>query len=111
MDFRPTPINVVMMLLVALAVYALMNLFKRRLDSNIPLVFYCAAMAFMASTGRELNTVLFLAGLGGALVLRFEFMNRWVTNVVWAFEVAAMGGIAFLFAVEVLGIRLALPAV
>ena len=107
MDFRATPINVVMLLLVALATYALIHLMKRRLESNIPLLFYSALMAFMTTTGHEMNTMLFIAGLCGALVLRFEFMNRVFTNIVWTLEVAAMSGIALLFIVEVFGIRLA----
>src|SRR5512140_3660339 len=105
MDFRATPTNVVLLMLVALAACAAFALFKRRLESNLPLLFYCAAMGFIATTGREINSALFIAGLAGACMLRFEFMNRWVTNVIWTLELAAMSGIVFLFITEVFGIR------
>lgn len=105
MDFRATPTNVVLLMLAALAACAAFALFKRRLESNLPLLFYCAAMAFIAATGREINSALFIGGLAGACMLRFEFMNRWVTNVVWTLELAAMSGIVFLFIAEAFGIR------
>ena len=104
MEFKATPEGAVILLLVALAAVALGSLFKRQFESNLPLLFYCAVMVFMASTGRGMDAPLVLCGLIATLVLRFEFMNRRITKVVWLAAVVAVAGIMFQFVTEVFGI-------
>ena len=68
------------MLVVALAVVALIFLFKGRYDSNLPLLFYAAAVTLTNTTDRNLNSYLLYSGIAFALVLRFEFMGRGFTK-------------------------------
>ena len=105
MDFRATPLNVVALLLIALAVCVLHFLSRRRLDSNLPLVFYGAVFAFLRYSDRELHPYLFLGGLALALVIRFEFMNRLFTSVALGLEMLAIGAIAAKFFSDAFGLR------
>jgi hypothetical protein len=105
MQFRATPESVVILLLTALAAVVLHTLMKRKLESNLPLIFYVGVMVFMAYTGRGVNAPLVLCGLAATLVLRFEFMNRLLTNVVWAVAVASLVGIVVQLVGEAFGVR------
>jgi hypothetical protein len=106
MQFRATPESVVILLLAALAAAVLHTLFKRKLESNLPLVFYVAVMAFMVYTGRGASAPLVLCGLAATLVLRFEFMNRLVTNVVWAVAVGTIVWIVLQLVGEAFGVAI-----
>ena len=97
MYFRPTPVNVVSLLVIAFAVWVLYFLGKRKLDSNLPLIFYGAVFAFLRYSERDLNNYLFLGGLILALMLRFEFMNRFFTAMTLSLEILAIAGIAAKF--------------
>ena len=70
------------MLVVALAVVALIFLFKGRYDSNLPLLFYAATLVLTSTTDRSLNSYLLYSGVACALVLRFEFMGKGFTKFV-----------------------------
>jgi hypothetical protein len=82
MYFDATPLNMTTMLVVALAVVALIFLFKGRYDSNLPLLFYAATMALTSLTDRSLNSYLLYSGIAFALVLRFEFMGKGFTKFI-----------------------------
>ncbi len=105
MDFRATPLNIVSLLLIALAVCVLHFLSKRRIDSNLPLVFYVAVFAFLRYSDRELHPYLFFGGLALALLLRFEFMNRMFTTMALGLEMLAVGAIAVKFFSDAFGLR------
>lgn len=100
MHFRGTAESMFMMLLVALAIVVLHSLVKRKLESNLPLLFYAAVIVFMSATDRAVDAPLVLCGLAATLTLRFEFMNREVTNVARLVAMAALGGIVFQFVTD-----------
>jgi hypothetical protein len=106
MNFEATPLNVTTMLLVAFAIYVLHFLVKKKLDSNLPLLFYIALLIFMNLTGRSLSPYLFAAGVSLALLLRFEFLNGTFTKVILFLEMLAVAGIAVKFTGDILGLRL-----
>ncbi len=107
MGFQATPLNVVILLLIAFAIYTLSFLAKGRFDSNLPLVFYVALIAFINISGQNLvNVYLFCGGLLAALILRFEFMNGVVTRVIWVAAMGAVAGIAFQFLRALFDLRL-----
>jgi len=87
-------LNVLSLLLIALGVYVLCFLGKRKLDSNLPLVFYGAVFAFVRYSERDLHPYIFFGGLIVALLLRFEFMNRLFTTMALSLEMLAIGAIA-----------------
>ena len=82
MSFDATPLNITTMLVSALAIAALIFLFKRRYDSNLPLLFYAATLLLTTMTDRSLNVYLLYTGIAFALLLRFEFMGPGVTKFV-----------------------------
>ena len=101
MYFRATPLNIVTLLLVAFALYVLYHLSKRRLDSNLPLLFYIGLVIFTNCTDRQVNPYLFAGGLALALFLRFEFLNSGFTRFVQWLEILAVAVIAMDFLNEV----------
>lgn len=105
MDFRATPVNVVVLLLVAFAIYALYCLSKNKLDSNIPLLFYVSLVGLMNCTDRSVNTYLFVTGFILALMLRFEFMNRAFTRFVLGAEMLTLSAIAGFFLADIFNLR------
>ena len=94
-----------MLLLVALGVYASTFLFKRRFDSNVPLLFYGCVLVFTVWAGREIGGVVFVAGLLATLTLRFEFMNRFFTTAVLSVALLMLAAVAYRLAAEALGVR------
>ena len=67
--------NITELLVVALAIFAVVMVMRKRYDSNLPLFFYAVAMVFTNLAGREVNPYLLYSGLAFALLLRFEFMG------------------------------------
>lgn len=105
MTFKETSEIILLIFVVALAIVVLHLLLKRKLESNLPLIFYGVVIAFMSITGRPLDAPLVLCGLGAVLVLRFEFMNKYVTNAVLLVAIASIVGILLQFVGEALGIN------
>jgi hypothetical protein len=103
MDFRSTPLNVSTLLLVALGVIVILFLLKKKVDSNIPLVFYAAIIVFTLTTERELPGWALYSGLVFALFLRFEFLNPILTKAVLYLEIGAMTCILWSFMIQVFG--------
>lgn len=106
MDFNATPLNVTSLLLVALAVSVMFFLGKKKLDSNLPLLFYLATLTYGNFTDRRINPYLFGIGLAFALMLRFEFMNVWFTKFVLALEMLAVFAIAWTYISQSFGLTL-----
>jgi len=90
MYFDATPLNMTTMLVVALAIVALIFLFKGRYDSNLPLLFYAATMLLTSTTDRTLNTYLLYSGIAFALTLRFEFMGKGFTKFIGFLNTSAI---------------------
>ena len=103
MVFQPTPANVTSLLVVSLGVIALVILSRKRYDSNLPLMFYLAVLAYGNATDRHVDTMLYGAGLVLALMLRFEFMNKTLTKFVMVLEMGALAGINVAFLGKVFG--------
>jgi hypothetical protein len=103
MDFQATPLNVTTILVIALAVIALIYLFKGRYDSNLPLLFYSATFLLIGFTDRSLNRYLLYSGIALALVLRFEFMGKGFAKFINVLATAAIGLIVLSFLDQVFG--------
>jgi hypothetical protein len=103
MDFQATPLNITTILVIALAVIALIYLFKGRYDSNLPLLFYSATLLLTTLTDRSLNAYLLYSGIALALVLRFEFMGKGFAKFINVLTTAAIGLIVLSFLDQVFG--------
>jgi hypothetical protein len=98
-----TPLNLTTLIVVALAMFGIVMLLRKRYDTNLPLLFYFVVLVFTNATDRELNPFLLYTGLAFALLLRFEFMNRGFSKVVAWFTTGSMSLIIFVFLAEVFG--------
>jgi hypothetical protein len=103
MDFQATPLNITTLLVIALAVTALVYLFRGRYDSNLPLLFYSAAMLLTTLTDRSLNTYLLYSGIALALILRFEFMGKGFAKFINVLTVSTIGLVVLSFLDQVFG--------
>ena len=101
MGLRATPLNITTLLLVAFASYVLYFLAKKRLDSNLPVLFFIGLAIFMHFSGRQVDANVFAGGLAMALVLRFEFMNNIFTRFILWLEMLTIAGIAAKFTRDV----------
>lgn len=90
MIFDPTPTNMTEILVVALAVVAIIMLMKKRYDSNLPLLFYCAAVVFTGAFDRQVNPYIMYGSLAFALLLRFEFLNKTFSKLIAFFTAVGL---------------------
>ncbi len=74
--------NMTILLVVALAIIAIILLSRGRYDSNLPLLYYSAALTLSALTDRGLPLILLYTGIAFALILRFEFMGKGFTKFI-----------------------------
>lgn len=81
MIFDPTPTNMTEILVVALAIVAVIMLIRKQYDSNLPLLFYAAAVSFTGWVDRPVNPIIMYGSLAFALLLRFEFLNKTFSKV------------------------------
>lgn len=93
--------NVVALLLIAFAVYVLYFLAKKRLDSNLPILFFIGLAIFVNFSGWTVDKYVFAGGLAMALMLRFEFLNNAFTRFVLLVEMLTIAGIAVKFTMEI----------
>ncbi|PYT14468.1 MAG: hypothetical protein DMG59_17150 [Acidobacteria bacterium] len=103
MDFQATPSNMTTLLVVALAAVAVVFVLRKRYDSNLPLLFYFAAVVLTNMTDREIHPILLYSGLAFALMLRFEFMNKGFSKVISFFATTSLCLIIWVFLAEVFG--------
>jgi hypothetical protein len=80
--FRPTPTNVTALLVIALAIFAVAMLMRKRYDSNLPLLFYFVAFIFATFFDRPVDPRLMYSGLALVLLLRFEFLGVGMTKFI-----------------------------
>jgi len=95
--------NMTILLVVALAIIAIFLLIRGRYDSNIPLLYYSAALALSVMTDRGLPLILLYSGIAFALVLRFEFMGKGFTKFIGIANSIAMGLTVLVFLNDVFG--------
>ena len=102
MEFDPTATNVSELLVVVLAALALGMFFRKRYQSNVPLLFYCSAMVFNNLTERGAHPYLMYSGLLLALLLRFEFLGEGVAKLIGFLAIGTLGGVMVSMLSEVL---------
>jgi len=95
--------NMTILLVVSLAVIAIVLLSRGRYDSNLPLLYYSAALALSVLTDRGLSPMLLYSGIAFALVLRFEFMGKGFTRFIGVANSIAMALTIFAFLQQVFG--------
>lgn len=103
MDFDATPTNMTTLLVVALAVVAIVFLIRKKYDSNLPLLFYFAAVMLSNFSDRSVSPILLYSGLGFALLLRFEFINQGFAKVIAFFATSSLCLIILVFLLQVFG--------
>jgi len=103
MYFDATPMNMTIMLVVALAIIAIVLLSRGRYDSNVPLLYYSAALALSMLTDRGLPLILLYSGIAFALILRFEFMGKGFTKFIGVANSIAMALTVLVFLDDVFG--------
>ena len=96
MGFKATPYTVTTALMVAFALFVIYVRTKNWLDSNIPLFFYVLMIGYMRAVDGIVPLWLMLAGLALTMLLRFEFMNPFLTKSVKFLEICALGGMIYL---------------
>lgn len=80
----------------AFAMFVIYTRLRNWLESNIPILFYLFLIIYMKAVDGSVPLWLSLAGLGCALVLRFEFINLWVTRVMKFIETGILAVIIYL---------------
>ena len=103
MYFDATPMNMTILLVVALAIIAIILLSRGRYDSNLPLLYYSAALTLSVLSDRGLPVMLLYSGIAFALVLRFEFMGKGFTKFVGVVNSIAIGLTVLTFLNQVFG--------
>jgi len=88
--------NVTTILMAALAVYVMYTRLKNWLDSNVPILYYVFLIIYVRAVDGDVPIWLSLAGMGCALILRFEFMNEIFTRVVKFIEFGVLSVIIYL---------------
>jgi hypothetical protein len=91
MYFDATPMNMTILLVVTLALIAIVLLIRGRYDSNLPLLYFSAALAINVLSDRGLSPYLLYTGIAFALILRFEFMGKTFTRFIGVMTSLAMG--------------------
>ena len=95
--------NMTILLVVSLAIMAIIMLSRGRYDSNVPLLYYSAALSISVLSDRGLPLILLYSGIAFALVLRFEFMGKGFTKFVGVVNSIAMGLTVLVFLNQVFG--------
>jgi hypothetical protein len=88
--------NVTTVLMAVLALYVIYTRFKNWLESNVPIFYYIFLIIYMRAVEGSVPMWLSLAGMGCALILRFEFMNEIFIKVVKFIEFAVLAAIMYL---------------
>ena len=89
--------------MVALAVIAVVYLSRGHYTSNLPLLFYAAALTLTAMTDRSVNIWVLYIGLALALILRFEFMGTGFTKFIAVLTSSAIGLAALAYLDQIFG--------
>lgn len=84
MPFRLPSLNSTNLTLFFGALFAIYLLFRKRQDSNLPVIYYCVMIGYTSFLEGRLSPWVVSTGLIVALLLRFEFMNETFTRIVKA---------------------------
>jgi hypothetical protein len=91
------------LLVVLLAVFAVVMVLRKRYHSNLPLLFYLAALVFTNWADRVVNPYLMYTGLVFALLLRFEFMGGGFSKFIAFMTCGGLSVVAWIMVTDVLG--------
>jgi hypothetical protein len=91
------------LLVVLLAVFAVVMVMRQRYHSNLPLLFYLAALVFTNWADRLVNPYLMYTGLVLALLLRFEFMGSGFSKFIAFMTCGALSLVAWNMIADVIG--------
>ncbi len=103
MYFDATAANITTLLVIAFAVCVLWLVLKKRVESNLPLAFYLGLLIFENFTDRGVNQALYGAGLVVALLIRFEFLNAFLTRCLLVLQSIALSAIILSLSAQTLG--------
>jgi len=88
--------SVTTILMAGMALYVMYTRLKNWLESNVPIMYYIFLIIYMKAIDGTVPLWLSLAGMGCALILRFEFMNEIFTRVLKFIEFAVLSVIIYL---------------
>ncbi|HLK21514.1 MAG TPA: hypothetical protein VKT81_21345 [Bryobacteraceae bacterium] len=88
--------SVTTILMAMMGLYVIFTRVKNWLESNVPLYFYIFLIIYMRAIDGDVPLWLSLAGLGCALILRFEFMNEIFIKIVKFAEFGVIIAISYL---------------
>jgi len=91
------------LLVVVLGVFAVVMMMRKRYNSNVPLLFYLAALVFTTSTDRIVNPYIMYSGLCFALLLRFEFMGEGFSKFIAFLAGGSLCVVAWVMITDVIG--------
>lgn len=92
---RPTTENITTLLLLALTVWILYIRHRTRPDTNWPLFYFAAVVAYIRKFDNVIPDWVVFTGVIAALLLRFEFMGGPILKLVKAIESVVMCYIIF----------------
>jgi hypothetical protein len=96
MNFRATNFTVAVLLLMALTIFMAGLRNRKPLDNSWPLIYWF--LVFLFTLMREEDTYnlsIILVGLVAGLLLRFEFMNPFMTRLVKTVELVVWGYVLY----------------
>lgn len=89
MSFQATNFTVTLLLLLCFTVFCMFYRQKRPVESNVPIINWILLLFFtLVRTEDTFDTRFILMGFAAALMLRFEFMNRFISKVARTVEMA-----------------------
>lgn len=68
---------------------------RNRLESNFPVIFYSAMIAYTNILEGRVHPAVTYLGLGLSLLLRFEFMNQTLINLAKSLDLCVLGFILY----------------
>lgn len=91
------------LLVVLIAAFAVFMVIRKRYQTNLPLLFYLAALVFTNWADRIVNPYLMYTGLVFALLLRFEFMGNGFSKFIAFMTCGALCLVGWTMITDVIG--------
>jgi hypothetical protein len=87
MSFRATNFTVSVLILMAATLFMMLVRMRKPVENSWPFLYWVAvAVATLSNPDLDFDFRIVLAGVIAGLMLRFEFLNRRLTNLVMAVE-------------------------
>jgi hypothetical protein len=94
---RYTPAIITTAIMLGLTLWLLIGRFRIRKDSNWPLFYYFALVAYHQAFPGELNSYAIYAAVIAALFYRFEFVGGWLGHLLRAVEMGVLLYLSYRF--------------